>query len=150
MARKLASFYQTAKNTGRVPRNPFRPTDWTTEIPAQIAEHRQNTIQGNGLPGHFTYRVNPKDPLFQVLLSGDQDLACTVLRVRSVYTGGPRGYPQQSLDRRNWGVELAPGVYKSITVSGVSQTCFLAPISGGKASVFGGSYLDESVSSGVR
>jgi hypothetical protein len=147
-AQKLAGYYQAAKNTGRLPANPFAPGFWSDQMAADIAVHRQDTVQRNGLHGHFSYTVDPADPVFQVL-SGGQAMACGVVRVRSVYTGRNGDHPYQTADLRNWGPELAEGGYKSVTLSGVSQTCFLIPVHGGPTLVLGGDYLNESVPTGV-
>jgi hypothetical protein len=146
--RRLASYYQAAKNTGRLPANPFTPGFWSDQMAADIAAHRQDAVQRNGLHGHFSYTVDPADPVFQVI-SGSQGMACGVVRFRSVYTGRNGGHPYQTADLRNWGPELAEGGYKSITVSGVSQTCFFVPVRGGPALVLGGDYINETVSTGV-
>jgi hypothetical protein len=143
----LAAYYQAAKNTGEVPANPFQPSPWTTTTVTAIAAHRQDTVQTNGLRGHFRYTATGKDPVFSVL-SGDQTLTCTVIRISSSYTGQAGQYPQQSADRRNWGPDLAPGTYQSITFADVAQTCFLAPVTG-PALVLGGSPAAEGTVSGV-
>jgi hypothetical protein len=149
-AKRLATYYQQAKDTGVVPPNPFHRNGWTVDLPAEIAEYRQDQPQRNGLIGHFTYRSEPGEPVFQVLSSGS-GFACTALRTRAVYTAAPGGGdPQQTRDRKNWGPELAPGAYRSITSNGVSQTCFLVPEGGqGPSYVLGGDYREESVITGV-
>jgi hypothetical protein len=149
-AGRLAALWQESKDTGRVPANSFAPTAWTTSLPLEIAEFPQDTTQRNGLKGHFTYRVLPTDPMFHVLGSAG-DMACTVLRVTSTYTAARGGDdPGQTRDRKNWGYNLAPGTYASVTANDVSQTCFFVPTSGlGQIHVIGGDYLAEGLTSGV-
>ena len=149
MPHRLAEYYQAAKNTGRMPANPFEASWWTTDVVAKIAAHRQDRSQANGLRGHFRYTVAPKDPLFLALVGEHDAMACGVVRVRVVYTGYHGRFPHQTADRLNWGLELAPGDYRSVTTMGVSQTCFIIPTAGGLATALGGDYRNESTSSGV-
>jgi len=149
MPRRLAEYYQAAKDTGRVPANPFEASWWTTDLVAKIAAHRQDRGQANNLRGHFAFTVAPKDPLFLVLIGERDAMACGVVHVRIVYTGYHGRFPHQTADRLNWGPALAPGDYRSVTTTGVSQTCFFIPSTGGLTTALGGDYRNESISSGV-
>jgi hypothetical protein len=146
----LAAFWQESRDSGTVPASSFAPSPWTTSVPARMADHPQDLPQANGLVGHFRYSVDQGDPMVHVLSDGS-DLACRAIRTEQTYTAGPDGaLPYQSLDRKNWGAELAPGSYRSITLHGVSQTCFLVPPGGrGRVFVLGGDAPAESTATGV-
>ena len=149
MPQRLAEYYQAAKNTGRAPANPFKSNWWTTDLVTKIAAHRQDRAQANGLLAHFRFTVAPKDPLFLVLIGERDAMACGVVRVDVAYTGNHGRFPHQTADRLNWGPALAPGDYRSVSTTGVSQTCFFIPTTGGLATALGGDYRNESISSGV-
>jgi hypothetical protein len=148
MSSQLAAYYQKAKDTGKVPAGPFEPGSRTTDTAKEIAEHRQNAVQGNGLRGHFTYTA-AKNPPFLVLVRDQVAMACGVVRVRSVYTQYRGRYPYQTTDRLNWGYNLAPGRYRSVTSAGVMQTCFMIQTTGEPPLVLGGDYLAESTKTGI-
>jgi hypothetical protein len=149
MPSQLAAYFQAAKDTGHMPVNPFKPGARTTDIASKIAKHRQDTVQRNGLRGHVSFTVSAQDPSFLVRVGDQQAMACAVVRVRSVYTEYHGKYPYQTTDRLNWGAELAPGKYRSVTLAAVMQTCFMIQTAGGPAAVLGGEYLVENTSSGV-
>lgn len=145
---RLAKYWRTAKLTGRVPANPFRPTDWTTKAAERFTRVPQDGIDPDGLRVHVGLGVDPDDPFVEVL-SGDKEVACGVVRVTAVYTAGPDRTPSQGQDRRAWGPRLAPGEYRSITVAGVSQTCFVVPPDGSPATVLGGDHHNDVTTTGV-
>ena len=148
-ANGLAAFWQQAKDTGTVPANPFTNTYWTSAKPARHAEHPQDTVQRNGLHGHFRYFRASSDPIFQVSET-DHTLACTAIRTESIYTSAADGYPHQSNDRKNWGPALAPGTYRSISLHAVSQTCFINPHGArSRITVVGGDDQIENTATGV-
>ncbi|MDQ1625717.1 MAG: hypothetical protein QOJ49_1215 [Actinomycetota bacterium] len=124
LARALAAEWQRAKETGRVPsRSAFQLSGRTAGRMQQIAAFPQDTEQANGLLGHATFYVDPRDPLVEVNENG-VDLACQPVRETMVYRPHPGKMLVQDPARSFWGTLLAPGRYSTVTKLGSWQTCF--------------------------
>lgn len=149
-ATELADFWQQARNTGTVPSTRFGSTSWTTDVPERLAAHPQDTVQDNGLTGHFTYTFRPQTRVYHLTVEGG-DLACTALAVQSRYTAGPGAVPRQGPDLRPWGRSVSPGTYQAIATSSYAQTCFLLPNNPDQpVHVLGGDPVTEALAAGIR
>lgn len=146
----LVTYWQAAKREGRVPEpNPFQPGPWTNDMAARLAEHPQGTIQANGLIGHNSYSTEGGGRLYAFTDSRGNEIACGVVLEKVVDTAGPGGAPYQNTDRTNWGPDLRPGPYRSITMVNQWQTCFILSPGADPALVLGGDGLNESRTTGV-
>ncbi|MCU1624861.1 MAG: hypothetical protein JWL79_3706 [Frankiales bacterium] len=126
LAADFAAVWQEAKNTGTVPSGTaFDLTGQTGRRLFELASHRQDTVQRNGLLGHYRFYASPSDQLVEVTDTNGADLACQTVRETVVYrpTAGQR--IRQDLWRRNWGPDLRPGLYRQVTDQVVWGTCFI-------------------------
>jgi hypothetical protein len=127
-AHQLASLWQQAKDTGRVPlQTPFDTRGRTGSRIARIAAYPQDELQANGLVGHAHFYVDPTDLLVESSDAAGFDLACQPIRETMVFHPKPGAVIVQDPGQANWGSLLAPGNYKSVTNHGAWQTCFLIP-----------------------
>jgi hypothetical protein len=125
VAHQLASLWQEAKDSGRVPTQTVFETRGQTGIRlARIAAFPQDERQSNGIPGHARFYVDTADPLVEYNDAGF-DLACQPIRETMAYHAGFGRTISQDDAQQNWGTMLAPGRYKSLTNHGAWQTCFL-------------------------
>jgi len=125
VARQMASLWQQAKDTGRVPvQTSFDTRGQTGSRLAQIAAFPQDGVQSNGLVGHAHFYVDPTDLLVESNDAGF-DLACQPIRETMAYRARPGTVIIQDAAQANWGVLLSPGRYTSVTNHGAWQTCFL-------------------------
>ena len=127
-AADFASLWQRAKLMGQVPAdNEFELSGQTLGRVYEVASHRQDQVQANGLLGHYSFYTSPGDALVEVMDQGNFDLACQPVRETVVYTPTPGSRIRQDLGRRNWGADLAPGYYRKLVSHDTWQTCFLVP-----------------------
>jgi Protein of unknown function (DUF2510) len=125
IAGQLASLWQQAKDTGRVPAQIiFETRGQTGGRLAEIAAYPQDELQSNGLRGHARFYVDPADQLVEFNDVGF-DLACQSIRETMAYRPGAGREILQDSARENWGLLVAPGRYTSVTNHGAWQTCFL-------------------------
>lgn len=125
IAAQLASLWQQAKDTGRVPpQTTIATTGQTGSRLAQIAAFPQDGVQRNGLLGHARFFVDGSDPLVEFNDAGF-DLTCQAVRETITYRPRPGTVLVQDSAQSNWGRLLAPGHYASVTNHGAWQTCFL-------------------------
>jgi hypothetical protein len=145
---RLADYWQRAKNGERPDPGVFSPGTWTTREAAKLAEHPQGSVFANGLVGHSSFAASGR--LFEFYAGAFGELACGVVWNTVVFTPRGRYYPQQGPDRNQWGPELAPGLYASVTDRDQNQTCFSISGADAPVAVVGGDGLHEVTSSGVR
>jgi hypothetical protein len=127
-AADLASLWQRAKLSGQIPAdNEFDLSGQTLHRLGEIAAHRQDEIQVNGLLGHYSFYTSPADRLVEVMDSAGFELACQPVRETVVYTPLHGSRIVQDRFRRNWGPEMAPGHYRRVISHDTWQTCFLVP-----------------------
>ena len=127
-AHQLASLWQQAKDTGRVPVQTSLDTRGRTGTRlGEIAAYPQDGLQSNGLPGHAQFYVDPTDLLVESSDAAGVDLACQPIRETMAYRATPGTFILQDPAQTNWGSLLAPGHYTSVTNHGAWQTCFLIP-----------------------
>jgi hypothetical protein len=145
VAAQLAAVWQDAKDTGRIPTQTIFSTEGQPGYRlAQIAAHRQDAVQANGLAGHFRFYVDRSDPLYE-FGDGGFDLACQVVRETVVYSPAPGSVIVQDDARASWGLLLAPGRYPHLTSRDAWQTCFLiSPVAGAPVVI-----LNQDVGGGV-
>lgn len=134
-AAELAGLWQETKNTSSIPDSIFDVTGQTEDRLSDLASHQQDTVQVNGLLGHYTFSASPDDPLVEVGVDG-YDLACQPLRETVVYQAQPGYTIRQDAARLNWGPWLKPGRYGAVVSKDMWQTCFLIPpVAGGHVAV---------------
>lgn len=128
IARQFAAVWQMTKNTGQIPAvaaRSFRLGGQPGDRLAQLAEHAQDTVQRNGLIGHFTYYTTKADPLVVVRLAQDLVLACQPIHGDITYRP-QRGHVVHQDDAQvNWGLNVKPGNYRAIKLKQEWQTCFV-------------------------
>jgi hypothetical protein len=125
LAPRLAALWQQAKVTGAVPaQSTFELSGQALYRFTQIVQHRQGTVQANGLVARFQFSVSRSDPLF-VFAAGNIDIACQAIREKVVYTSPTGGPLAQDQAQQSWGRSLLPGIYPSVTSREEWQTCFL-------------------------
>ena len=128
LAADLAAVWQHAKDSGTVPsRTAFELTGQTGRRLFELTTHQQDTVQSNGLLGHYRFYASPSDQLVEVTDTNGADLACQAVRETVVHrpTAGHR--IRQDLQRQNWGPDLRPGLYRQVTDQVVWGTCFIIP-----------------------
>ena len=126
LAANLAAVWWGAKDTGTVPNGTgFDLTGQTGGRLSELTTHRQDTVQRNGLLGHYRFYAYPSDQLVEVTDTNGADLACQTVRETVVHrpTAGQR--IRQDLRRQNWGPDLRPGLYRQVTDQVVWGTCFV-------------------------
>jgi len=127
VARQFAAVWQETKNTGRIPASAeaFVLQGQTGNRLADLAEHRQDTKQKNGLYGHFTFFTTKADPLVVVPSAHDFVLACQPVHGNIEYTPGRGSSVYQDPGLANWGPLVKAGRYRAITLYQEWQTCFV-------------------------
>ena len=125
LAEQLAAAWQVTKEAGRVDdTGRFSLVGQPGYRFEQIAAHRQDAVQADGLLGHFTFSVSQDDPLVE-FDDGGFDLACQAVREKVVYSDASGALIRQDQARSAWGPDLAPGSYRTVTSRDAWQTCFL-------------------------
>lgn len=127
VARQFAAVWQKTKNTGRIPASAaaFVLPGQTGDHLAELAEHRQDTRQRNGLLGHFTYFTTKADPLVVVPSAHHFVLACQPVHGNIEYTPGAGRTVYQDPELKNWGPLVKAGHYRAMTLYQEWQTCFV-------------------------
>jgi hypothetical protein len=127
VASQLAQAWRSAKNTGRTPNpSPFEMDGQTGQRMATLAARPQDTVQVNGLVGHYRFYVDPSDPLFEFADNGG-DLACQPVRETVHYRARPGHSIVQGAARKQWGALVPPGHYTRLVSRDTWQTCFAIP-----------------------
>jgi hypothetical protein len=123
----LAAYWQHWKDHGAPPPDtPFGEGPETTGKGRQLAAHPQDRVQANGLLGHYRYWFDPRDPIYSFGLA-DKHFACSVVRhITHITSPDPDSGPYQDPERKNWGRELAPGIYPALDEHHVEQTCIVS------------------------
>jgi hypothetical protein len=130
-AAQLARVWQEAKETGRVPRSASAFAGGQTKSRIeQVAGHRQDQVQVNGLLGHYRYYTKRTDPVVVVPYAAGYDLSCQPVRSTITFRGRPGEVVYQDPAQRNWGTQIPAGSYRSITDHDVWPTCFAISRSG--------------------
>jgi hypothetical protein len=123
----LARYWQAFRETGSAPSGSdvFSPGYWTTGYGASIANQQDRTDRHNGLRAHVVYGdlSTPSDEVWSFGVLGTWTLVCSPMHETKTWTGPAH----QDRDRQKWGVDLAPGVYQSITGEYVRTPCFVVP-----------------------
>jgi hypothetical protein len=120
----LAAYWQRAKDTGATQLPPtFSPGYYTDQWARKSAAQPNDSIYApSGLRIHTEYYAKAGDPMYVERTIG-RTLACGVFHRDTRYTAGTQG-PYQSASRNTWGQGLAPGDYREIDGTALSQTCF--------------------------
>jgi hypothetical protein len=111
---------------------------WTSRLAEVLAAHPSGGVQDNGLIGDFAYRTRSRDPVYAFTTASGRTLACSGIHRAVTYRASAAGAPYQDRARRNWGADIAPGTYRTLSGDGVSQTCLSIPPAGNGIGVFGG------------
>jgi hypothetical protein len=106
----------------------FLPGTWTTDYGESVAG-KQDGVAVNGHPAHVVYgdRPSPRGQLWTFGVDGDRELVCSPMHQTTTWSGTSH----QDAARSNWGPDLAPGAYSSITADIVREPCIIVPPSGG-------------------
>lgn len=126
-AAQLAAVWQEAKETGRIPAaaDAFVQSNQTLDRIKFLASNPQNTVQDTGLLGRSSFSTRRSDPVVVVPYARGYDLGCQPIRSTVKIWGRPGEVVNQDPDRRNWGADVPPGQYRSLTLHKTWQTCFL-------------------------
>jgi len=142
---RLADVWQQAKDTGLRDNGEFSDRSWlVSDELDDLASHRQDTPQDNGLRGHFTFEADPGAAPLEVRLVGG-DLLCGAIRETVVYTPAPGHAIEQDADQLAFGITVPPGAYREIDVVSEWQICLNQP-TGSKVVAIG---YDSTYSGGV-
>jgi hypothetical protein len=147
---RLAAYWQAAKDTGRVPpARWFKAGVWTTEWAARSAKAPNGHATGGEVP-RVHYRTIPGTPTFVARVDGGWIMACAAVRLTGTIDAASAPMHQGSA-RREGGLTLPPGDYRSVHETGYQESCvYLPPGSDGRGvSVVGGGLDDETVYTGV-
>jgi hypothetical protein len=129
--RELATYWQSWKNTGAAPSSsPFDANAFTTGKGAELAAHRQDQLQDNGLYGHYEYAYDPGDVVYTFAVDGGWSVSCSAVRHATLFTPRRGQLAVQDAARHNWGPTLAPGTYDALTENHVEQSCIFVPTNG--------------------
>lgn len=147
----LAAYWHRAK----VDADTARPSElaagyWTSQRADRLAAHPSGEVQANGLIGDFAYRTRPGDPVYAFTTAAGRTLACSGIHRAVTYRASDAGAPYQDRERRNWGADLPPGRYRTLSGDGVSQTCLSIPPERTGIGVFGGDETAETPLAGTR
>jgi hypothetical protein len=123
-ARELAALWWQAKKTGRVPSQiRFYDAAAPRELMARFAAYPQDRLQRNGLLGHSVIYIDRADPFVEYNEAGGA-IVCQPIRETITYRPPSGHVIRQDLAQNNWGILIAPGLYRSVTYRGAWQTCF--------------------------
>ncbi len=144
LPQQLAAYWQAWTIARHAPAGPdFTPGQWTTQAGAQMASTPDGAIRHfNGLAGYYLYHGGGPQEIWQFGTDAG-GLTCGVVREETYWDyPGSRLYQPEAQD--NWGSAIAPGLYRAIVSSSVSQPCFLqGPAS--KATVVSGSLIEDGI-----
>ena len=125
---RLAAQWQHQKDAGSAPSGSwFDPTSGS-----RFADALQDEVNPNGLVGHFSFRVDRRDPSYAYALdSGSPDagaaLVCGTIHIDTLWTAGPHGSPYQDAARGNWGPQVAPGAHRALVEHRIARPCLVFP-----------------------
>jgi hypothetical protein len=149
LAPRLADYYQAAKDGRFADGELWEPGGLTDQWAAQLAQNRQGRVhEHNRLQGWYRYAVEPGTQTYVVPLADGGNLACAAIRGQSTFTG-PTGVLQTPA-RDNWGPDLAPGVYRAVTIFDEYVPCFWFSPAYPKVVVNGATPPDDFLTIGVR
>jgi hypothetical protein len=137
----LAAYWQGWIDTG-APKNPpgtfFADGSWTVQFGMTIAG-QQDKRGSNGLISHVSYgdRPVPQSEVWTFGIAPQDELVCSPTYETVVYWG-----TQQNAERQQWGPELAPGQYRSVTDTEQREPCVVVPPLPGALAAIG---ADQSV-----
>jgi hypothetical protein len=132
----LASYYATWKDTGHAPRpNRFDPGSMTDQKGLELTQNRQDSTDGYA---RQTFAFVPPSSSQQWMVGfGEIALMCGNITEISTDTALGVGL-NQNASRYNWGPEIAPGRYRSISENWVYPVCVYSDSAHrGKFHVFG-------------
>lgn len=135
---QLASFFQTAFDTGKPPTTSWPQTGSIAQETNQIIES-SHSLSSSELKETVDYVANATSPTFA---APGGDLMCGEIWWQSVITPTNEQPMVQPTDQSKWGEELAPGSYSSITNNGLGDACWFGSTGGvvTPLSFFGGVY----------
>jgi hypothetical protein len=128
----LAGYWQSWKDTRRPSgQSVLSPGAWTTEWGAKLAQYGQGQINAsNGLVGHYRYAADTtKDGIYRFAAAG-YEIACGVVRVQKTWTPPPGDTIVQDSQRDQWGSTVAPGRYRAMIDTEITEPCFFIPTVG--------------------
>ena len=109
----LAQYWQSWKDTGHAPAHTvFVPGGYTTVVGQGLATPRQGSMH-LGFRQTFRFSADPAAGQWEFSAAGSVPMICGAIvdKVTSTAVNG-KGLMQQNPDERNYGIPLAPGVYK--------------------------------------
>ena len=127
----LAQYWQSWKDTGHAPAHTvFVPGGYTTVVGQGLATPRQGSMH-LGFRQTFRFSADPAAGQWEFSVAGSVPMVCGAIvdKVTSTAVNG-KGLMQQNPDERNYGIPLAPGVYKQTTLYLDHETC-VQPVSNG-------------------
>jgi hypothetical protein len=135
---QFASFFTTVFDTCSIPAQSWPQTGSMAQETNRILEDCQ-ALPAEGLKESLTYQATAHSPAF-ALPGGD--FMCGELRWTSTITTTTGKPVVQPADQSEFGPELAPGSFGSVTNDGVRDACWFGDVNGGAhpVSFFGGVY----------
>jgi hypothetical protein len=123
----LAQYWQSWKDTRHAPADTdFVPGGYTTGVGQGLRTPRQGSIH---LGSRQTFRFSPDAAAgkWEFTVTGSAPMVCGAIvdKVTSTAVNG-KGLMQQNADEHNYGIPLAPGVYKQTTLYLDHETCIQA------------------------
>ncbi len=120
----VAAYWQTWTDTRHAPGGTtFAPGRWTTQAGKTLAKSPEGAVyRQNGLNGYYLYRAGGPGETWTFRTAQGQ-VTCGVVRWQTYWTSKNGTYQQASLD--NWGLSVAPGVYRAVVETDIIQPCFV-------------------------
>jgi hypothetical protein len=138
----LAAYWQTWKDTGSAPSSTvFRDDGETSGAGEYFASSPQGyvvrgrwkfkgVVHSYAYQNHYAYQSDPQAHDWVFSAYGGYPMVCGYVQASA--TASPLGVGPliQNLDRTNWGMQLAPGLYSSITSVSTHEACVFVVNSG--------------------
>jgi hypothetical protein len=131
LPRQLATYWQAWKDTRRAPPTIFTSGVSTDGEGALLAKYGQGQVNdANGLVGHYVYSADPVPGSVHSFAAVGYDVTCGVVRNQRTWTPSPGYVIKQDSGRHNWGPTVAPGTYRAMIQTEISEPCFFFRPSG--------------------
>jgi hypothetical protein len=121
----LAADWQASKDGRPLPPSAMGPQIWTTDWGRTLARYGQGKVNAEiGLTGHYLYQADVARDGVYAFGASTYQIACGVVRVQKTWTPPPGGSIRQDLLRQGWGSTVAPGTYRAVITTQITEPCF--------------------------
>lgn len=127
---KIAAFFQALDETGSLPPIPAGLVE-DGIVKAGLSSSLQLLADRSAahFSDHFTHTIDSVSAVYPG--SGDTSaIVCDAVRMTDVVTPAPGASILQSADRHDWGNQLAPGDYGSLTITVLHDECYMESTDG--------------------